>query len=74
MGKRAHETAQIVGGKKLSAKDFEVDYKTIKKPDVVFRVMTFDHIPLAPGRKKTLKNTADCAKWGKEFLKTWISP
>ncbi len=33
--------------------------KLLKKTDVVFRVMTFDHIPLAPGRKKTLKNTAD---------------
>ena len=58
MGKKAHELAQS-GGKKFPAKDFEVDYKTIKKPDVVFRIMTFEHIPLAPGRKKTLKNTAD---------------
>jgi hypothetical protein len=59
LSKRAHELAVITGGKKLPAKEFEVDYKTIKKTDVVFRVMTFEHIPLAPGRKKTLKNTAD---------------
>jgi hypothetical protein len=59
MGKQAHELAVLTGGKKLPAKEFEVDYKTIKKADVVFRIMTFDHIPLAPGRKKTLKNTAD---------------
>lgn len=59
LSKRAHELAVITGGKKLPAKDFEVDYKTIKKVDVVFRIMTFEHIPLAPGRKKTLKNTAD---------------
>jgi len=59
LSKQAHETAVLTGGKKLPAKEFEVDYKTIKKTDVVFRIMTFDHVPLAPGRKKTLKNTAD---------------
>ena len=58
LGKEAHEIAQS-GGKKFPAKDFEVDYKKIGKQDVVFRVMTFEHVPLAPGRKKTLKNTAD---------------
>jgi hypothetical protein len=59
LAKRAHEAAMIAGGKKLPAKEFEIDYKKIDKKDVVFRVMTFEHIPLAPGRKKTLKNTAD---------------
>jgi hypothetical protein len=59
LSKQAHELAVLTGGKKLPAKGFEVDYKTIKKNDVVFRIMTFEHIPLAPGRKKTLKNTAD---------------
>ena len=59
LSKQAHEAAMLAGGKKLPAKEFEVDYKTIKKTDVVFRVMTFEHVPLAPGRKKTLKNTAD---------------
>ncbi len=58
LSKIAHQQAQLTN-KKVSAKDFEIDYKTIKKTDVVFRIMTFEHIPLAPGRKKTLKNTAD---------------
>jgi hypothetical protein len=58
MGKKAHEIAQS-GGKKFPAKDYEVDYKKIQKTDLVFRIMTFEHVPLAPGRKKTLKNTAD---------------
>ena len=49
----------LLTNKKVSAKDFEIDYKKISKQDVVFRVMTFEHVPLAPGRKKTLKNTAD---------------
>lgn len=59
LSKLAHEAAVLAGGKKLPAKEFEIDYKTIKKDDVVFRIMTFEHVPLAPGRKKTIKNTAD---------------
>lgn len=59
LSKLAHEAGMIAAGKKLPAKDFEIDYKTIGKYDVVFRVMTFDHVPLEPGRKKTLKNRAD---------------
>lgn len=59
LGKEAYEIAQTLGNKKPSAKDFEIDYKKIPKEDVIFRIMTFDHIPLSPGRKKTLKNTAD---------------
>jgi hypothetical protein len=59
LSKEAHEAAMLAGGKKLPAKEFEIDYKKIDKHDLVFRVMTFEHVPLAPGRKKTLKNTAD---------------
>ena len=59
LSKEAHAAAVLAGGKKLPAKEFEIDYKKIAKTDVVFRVMTFEHVPLAPGRKKTLKNTAD---------------
>lgn len=59
LAKQAHEAAMAESGKKIPAKGFEIDYKKIDKHDLVFRVMTFEHIPLAPGRKKTLKNTAD---------------
>jgi hypothetical protein len=59
LSKSAHEQAVAEAGKKLPAKGFEVDYKKIDKQDVIFRVMTFNHVPLSPGRKKTLKNTAD---------------
>jgi hypothetical protein len=45
--------------KKASLKNFEIDYKKVAKKDLIFRIMSFEHIPLAPGRKKTLKNTAD---------------
>jgi hypothetical protein len=58
LGKLDHQAA-LLTDKKASAKDFEIDYKKIPKSDLVFRVMTFEHVPLAPGRKKTLKNTAD---------------
>lgn len=59
LGKINHENAVAAAGKKMSAKDFEIDYKKMSKQDLVFRIMTFEHVPLAPGRKKTLKNTAD---------------
>lgn len=58
MSKEAYEAAKLTE-KKTSAKDHEVDYKKVNKKDLVFRVMTWDHIPLAPGRKKTVKSTAD---------------
>jgi hypothetical protein len=58
LGKKAHEAEKLTG-RKTTAKEHEIDYKKIPKTDLVFRIMTFDHIPLAPGRKKTLKNTAD---------------
>jgi hypothetical protein len=39
--------------------DVTPDYKKISKSDIVVRVMTYDHIPLTPGRKKSVKTTAD---------------
>jgi len=45
--------------KKVVAKDFEIDYRKVDKTDLIFRIMTFEHVPLAPGRKKTVKTVAD---------------
>lgn len=45
--------------KKPKLSDFEVNPKTIAIEDLVFRIYTFEHIPLAPGRKKTPKKEAD---------------
>jgi hypothetical protein len=46
-------------GEKVKQADCEVDYKKIQKTDVVFRIMTFDHIPLNNTRKKNPKTLAD---------------
>lgn len=59
LAKIAHEAAMTQQNKKLPAKDFEIDPETFTQSDLVFRIMTFAHIPLAPGRKKTVKKSAD---------------
>ena len=46
-------------GHKVKQAECEVDYKTITKEELIFRVMTFDHIPEEPGRKKNRKTIAD---------------
>lgn len=59
IGIEAFSKAKLAGDKKIKLADCTPDYKTIAKTDVVIRIMTFEHIPLAPGRKKTVKSTAD---------------
>jgi hypothetical protein len=44
---------------KTKLAEVEIDYKKVAKTDVVFRIMTHDHIPLEPGRKKTPKSRGD---------------
>jgi hypothetical protein len=48
-----------LAGEKVKQADCEVDYKKISKTDVVFRIMTFDHIPDDSARKKNPKTVAD---------------
>lgn len=48
-----------LGNKKIKLIECIPNYKDIKKTDVVIRIMTFDHIPLSPDRKKTTKTIAD---------------
>lgn len=47
------------GDKKVKLTDVVPDYKKIPKSDLIFRIMTFEHIPLSPGRKKSTKTTSD---------------
>lgn len=56
---REFERRKLSGDKKVKLGDCEIDYRKIEKTDLVFRIMTFDHIPLAPGRKKKTKTRAD---------------
>lgn len=56
---REFEKRKLAGDKKVKLGDCEIDYRKIDKSDVIFRIMTYDHIPLAPGRKKKTKTTAD---------------
>jgi hypothetical protein len=58
LGYQAFERAKAENVK-VKAAEFEVDYKKVEKNDLVFRIMTYDHIPDAPGRKKSVKTTAD---------------
>tara|TARA_Y100000385_G_C13090122_1_gene638315 strand:- start:627 stop:1457 length:831 start_codon:yes stop_codon:yes gene_type:complete len=51
--------AAKLAGKKVKQAEFEVDYRKIEKTELIFRIMTFDHIPDEPGRKKTPKTVAD---------------
>lgn len=44
---------------KPKQKDFAVEIDSIPDEDVVFRVMTYEHIPLEEGRKKNPKTIAD---------------
>ena len=58
LSQRSYE-AQKAAGKKVKMADCEVSYKTIQKEELIFRVMTFDHVPDEPGRKKNPKTVAD---------------
>src|SRR6056300_1265196 len=54
----AYESRRMAG-EKVKQAECEVDYKSITKEELIFRVMTFDHIPEEPGRKKNPKTVAD---------------
>ena len=51
--------ARREAGEKVKQAECEIDYKTITKEELIFRIMTFDHIPEEPGRKKNPKTVAD---------------
>ena len=51
--------ARKAAGEKVKQAECEVDYKKMKKDELIFRIMTFDHIPEEVGRKKNPKTVAD---------------
>ena len=59
LSQQAQAAAVEAAGKKIPAKEFEIDYKKMNKEDLIFRIMTFDHVPEDLSRKKTKKSVAD---------------
>ena len=59
IGVEAFLSAKTQGKKNVKLLEVTPDYKKIPKSDVVIRVMTYEHIPLSPGRKKSIKSEAD---------------
>src|SRR6056300_544135 len=59
LSKLAHAEAVEAAGKKIPAKQFDIDYRKMEKQDLIFRIMTFEHIPEDLTRKKTKKTVAD---------------
>ena len=51
--------ARKLAGEKVKQADCEIDYRKITKEELIFRIMTFDHVPEEPGRKKNPKTVAD---------------
>lgn len=56
---QAWEAAKKLGNKRIKMSDYEVSPRKIKKTDLVFRVMSFDHITTDSERKKNPKTRAD---------------
>jgi hypothetical protein len=55
----AEYVARKESGEKIKQADCAVDYRKITKEELIFRIMTYDHIPEEPGRKKNPKTIAD---------------
>ena len=58
IGQKAYEQRKA-NGEKIKQSECEIDYKKINKTDVIFRILTYDHIPDDKGRKKKPKTVAD---------------
>lgn len=66
LAKIAHELA-ISDGSKHKLADFEIKVKNVAEIDVVFRVMTWDHIPMDTAKKKP-KNAKAPLLFEEEFF------
>lgn len=58
-GIEAFILARTNGNKTVKLSELTPPTSSIPDQDLIIRVMTFEHIPLAPGRKKTTKTAAD---------------
>ena len=58
LSKLAHEAA-TAGGVKRKLDEFEIKYTKIPATDVVFRIMTWDHIPIDDSKSKKVEEPTD---------------
>lgn len=58
LAKLAHEAA-TAGGVKRKLDEFEIKYTKIPETDVVFRIMTWDHIPADDSKKRKIELADD---------------
>ena len=58
LSKLAHEAAVAETGTKQRADQFEIKYTKVPQTDVVFRVMTWEHIPLDDVKTAKARNAA----------------
>jgi hypothetical protein len=58
LSKLAHEAAVLATGEKQKADQFEIKLSKIAAAEVVFRVMTWEHIPVDNVKTQKAKNTA----------------
>jgi hypothetical protein len=66
-------TTSTLKADKPKLSEFKIKPDTISVDDLVFRVITYEHIPLAPGRKKNPKSVADsCVKLNFHPFKHYI--
>lgn len=59
LGIEAFIAARTAGNKTIKLSELIPAVESISKYDLVIRIMTYAHVPLAPGRKKTTKTAAD---------------
>lgn len=56
LSKLAHDQAVLATGEKQKLENFEIKYTKIPQTDVVFRVMTWEHIPIDDVKTKKAKD------------------
>lgn len=58
LSKLAFDAAQTARQEKLKLEDFEIKYTKIPQTEVVFRVMTNEHVPLDPAKTQKARDSA----------------
>lgn len=59
LGRAAYDAAQAATTEKLKLDDFSIKASKIPDTDVVFRIMTWEHIPPDTNKKKKIENNDD---------------